>query len=126
MPPNKGANETALTTYPSLSVENNVGFALEADFLQAALEEKDKAAVRPLLRKWLAARTLRWQPKLPAEAIAYEDAVEFSEGTAKYVEYRLSQCLEGLPTRPTVDDTGVQRLRGPVGGANRNAGRCGG
>ena len=91
--PGKGGRETALLTYPSLSVENNVGFALEAEFLRAALEA-EKADVVPLLKKWLAARSMR-RAKLSQEAIDYEDGTEFNEGTAKYVEYRMTQCLEG-------------------------------
>jgi len=91
--PGKGGRESALLTYPSLSVENNVGFALEAEFLRAALEA-EKADVVPLLKKWLAVRSLR-RAKLSQEAIDYEDGTEFNEGTAKYVEYRLTQCLEG-------------------------------
>ncbi|WP_171472535.1 hypothetical protein [Frigoriglobus tundricola] len=91
--PDKGGRESTLLTYPSLSVENNVGFALEAEFLHAALEA-EQADVVPLLKKWLAARSLR-RAGLPREAIDYEDGTEFNEGTAKYVEYRLTQCLEG-------------------------------
>ncbi|MBP3956230.1 hypothetical protein J8F10_13150 [Gemmata sp. G18] len=92
--PGKAPRETALLAYPSLSVENNVGFALEAEFLHAALEAEGKDAAVPHLKKWLAARSMR-RANLSQEAIDYEDATEFSEGTAVYVEYRLTQCLEG-------------------------------
>lgn len=92
--PGKGGDESALRTYPVLSVENNVGFALEgmalADVLLATTEDDvHEAAVR-----WLAVRRDR-RANLSREAIRYEDGTEFNEGLAKYVEYRLTQTLEG-------------------------------
>lgn len=92
--PNKGGDESALRTYPVLSVENNVGVALEgvalADVLLASSEDDTrKAALR-----WLAVRRDR-RANLPRESIRYEDGTEFNEGLAKYVEYRLTQALEG-------------------------------
>jgi len=91
--PDRMPNENALTTYPSLSVENNVGFALEAEALQAALEADSKDAARPHLKSWIAARSMR-RKSLSNSSVDYEDATEFSEGTAKYVEYRLLECLD--------------------------------
>lgn len=93
--PKKVPNELALADYPSLSVENNVGFALEAEFLKAALEAKTKEDATGFLKKWWAARSMR-RAKLPPALVEYEDAGEFNEGTAKYVEYRLSQHLESV------------------------------
>ena len=91
----KMPSESALGLYPALSVENNVGLALEAEFLVAALEAKTRQEAVPHLEKWLAARTAR-RKSLPKAAVDYEDATEFSEGTAKYVEYRMTQCLEAV------------------------------
>lgn len=97
--PKKGGNELALTGYPSLSVENNVGYALEADFLREALEAKSDADARSAALKWLAVRQDR-RKALKPDLAAYEDGTEFNEGTAKYIEYRLLQTLEGRQPAP--------------------------
>ena len=107
--PDKGANELALAKYPSLSVENNVGFALESDFLAAALAAKTDADVRREAIKWLSVRQAR-RAVIGTEASAYEDGTEFSEGTAHYVEYRTLQALEGR--NPTHEMWLVQGFRG--------------
>jgi hypothetical protein len=90
----KSGNEMALTQYPTLSVTNNVGFALEGRLLAAALREADPQARRDLALKWLAVREWRRSQLTPAD-VAYEDGTEFNEGLAKYIEYRLLQVLEG-------------------------------
>ncbi len=90
----KAGNELALTKYPTLSVTNNVGFALEGRLLAAALHEEDRQARRALALKWLAVRDWRRAQLTPSDA-AYEDGTEFNEGLAKYIEYRLLQVLEG-------------------------------
>lgn len=92
--PAKAPIESALFEYPSLSVENNVGDALEADALAAALRAKDDAGLRRHALEWLVARLDR-RRSLPASSAAYEDACEFNEGLAKYVEYRALQMLDG-------------------------------
>lgn len=90
----KSGNEMALTQYPTLSVTNNVGFALEGRLLAAALREADPQARRDLALKWLAVREWRRAQLTPSDA-SYEDGTEFNEGLAKYIEYRLLQVLEG-------------------------------
>lgn len=97
--PDRGANEMLLLFYPVLSIENNVGFALEASALAAALEARDDAAFRAAAGRWLAIRLER-RRHLPARAIEYEDGTEFNEGLAKYTEYRLFQVLEGRTPSP--------------------------
>lgn len=97
--PDKGGSEMALTKYPSLSVDNNVGYALEADLLSAALHAKSPIEAREQGVKWLAVRQSR-RKGLSPECAAYEDATEFSEGLAKFIEYRLLECLQGkTPTQ---------------------------
>lgn len=91
--PNR-SNEMLLLYYPVLSVENNVGFGLEASALAAAITAPDEHALRMAALRWLAVRLDR-RRQLPARAIQYEDGTEFNEGLAKYVEYRLFQVLEG-------------------------------
>lgn len=97
--PGRGANEMLLLFYPALSIENNVGFALEASALAAAIEARDDAAFRAAAERWLAVRLER-RRHLPARAIQYEDGTEFNEGLAKYTEYRLLQVLEGRTPSP--------------------------
>jgi hypothetical protein len=96
--PDKSANEMLLLYYPVLSVDNNVGFALEGKALATALRSEGEPAFREAVLQWLAVRQER-RAKLPAEAIEYENGVEFGEGLAKYTEYRLFQSLEGRTPR---------------------------
>jgi len=99
--PDKGANEMLLLYYPVLSVQNNVGFAQEGTALAEALRATDVAAIRRAAVRWLALRKDR-RASLPAKAVDYEDGVEFSEGLAKYTEYRLFQVLEGRSPGPAM------------------------
>ncbi|RYG34507.1 hypothetical protein EON81_15340 [bacterium] len=107
--PEKHPDEMSLVEYPSLSVTNNVGNALEADRLVAALSSKTTGEVRKEALRWLAVRKAR-RAVLPASSVAYEDATEFSEGLAKYVEYRSLQLWEGK--RPASEMWLVQGFRG--------------
>jgi len=130
--PDRGANEMLLLDYPVLSVENNVGFGLEASALRAALVAGDAAAFRAAAVRWLAIRLER-RRALPPRAVEYEDGTEFNEGLAKYTEYRLFQVLEGrtpdpalalaqgfsgyrdlAPQRNTLVEDMVRNLRGEV------------
>ena len=97
--PSKGANEMLLLHYPVLSVANNVGFAQEGAALAAALRAASDTAFRSAVVRWLALRGQR-RSVLPPEAIEYENGVEFSEGLAKYAEYRLLESLEGRTPGP--------------------------
>jgi hypothetical protein len=99
--PDKGANEMLLLYYPVLSVQNNVGFAQEGSALAEALRATDAAAFRRAAVRWLALRKDR-RVSLPAKAVEYEDGIEFSEGLAKYTEYRLFQVLEGRSPGPAM------------------------
>ncbi len=101
MAPDKGANEMLLLYYPVLSVENNVGFALEGSALAEALGVTDARDIRQAAVRWLAVRKHR-RSLLPAKAAEYEDGVEYKEGLAKYAEYRLFQVLEGRKPGPAL------------------------
>ncbi len=90
----KGGNERDLGSYPSLSVENNVGMALESELLKEALNAKSATDMRKAAVKWLAIRKDRRKALDPKHS-AYEDGTEFNEGTAKYVEYKMLQVLQG-------------------------------
>jgi hypothetical protein len=99
--PDKFANEMLLLYYPVLSVQNNVGFAQEGSALADALRAADAAAFRRAAVRWLALRKDR-RASLPQKALEYEDGIEFSEGLAKYTEYRLFQVLEGRSPGPAM------------------------
>ncbi|HWA83208.1 MAG TPA: hypothetical protein VG820_07245, partial [Fimbriimonadaceae bacterium] len=107
--PGKGGTETDLADYPSLSVDNNVGFALESEALRSAALAKTPSDRRKFAVRWLAIRRERRKHLRPSMA-AYEDGTEFSEGTAKYTEYRLFQVLQGR--QPAHDMWLVQGFRG--------------
>lgn len=107
--PDKGANEMALLHYPVLSVQNNVGFALEGSALAEVLRAKDDAQFRRAALRWLAVRKDR-RSSLPADAVDYEDLTEYNEGLATYAQYRLYQLLEGRQPGPAM--TWVQGFTG--------------
>lgn len=92
--PTKGADEMLLLHYPVLSVANNVGLAQEGAALAAALRSASDTACRSAAVRWLALRRQR-RSLLPLEAVEYENGAEFSEGLAKYTEYRLLETLDG-------------------------------
>ncbi|MBI4503235.1 MAG: hypothetical protein HY700_19025 [Gemmatimonadetes bacterium] len=116
--PTKGANEMLLLHYPVLSVENNVGFAQEGAALAAALRSDDDPGFSAAVVRWLALRRHR-RAALPPQAIEYEDGVEFHEGLAKYVEYRLLEAIEGRQPGPQM--WWVQGFRGYDGLASRRS-----
>ncbi|MBI5707149.1 MAG: hypothetical protein HZC36_09195 [Armatimonadetes bacterium] len=105
----KEGHELTLGQYPALSVENNVGMAMEADCLAEALQAQSKAAVRSAAIRWLVARNDR-RAQLSSACKAYEDGTEFNEGLAKFVEYKLLQVLEGA--EPPKDLWLIQGFRG--------------
>ncbi|AIE87699.1 hypothetical protein [Fimbriimonas ginsengisoli] len=93
--PDKHPSELALGGYPSLSVENNVGEALEADALADAISRPaDPVKDRRAALDWLSIREHRRKALTPAQ-VQYEDSAEFVEGLAKYVELRTLQALKG-------------------------------
>lgn len=102
----KAGNEMALVKYPSLSVDNNAGYNLEAAALREAIRAKDP---RPAAIRWLAIRQER-RKALDPKLVAYEDGTEFNEGLAKYVEWK---ALEVLKTRKPIPEMWlVQGFRG--------------
>jgi len=92
--PGKAANEGDVRLYPCLSVENNVGMALEGKALAECMRATDERTLRTAALRWLAIRRDRRQA-LTHRAVAYEDGNEFNEGLAKYVELALMRALEG-------------------------------
>ena len=104
--PDRSSNEMLLLYYPVLSAENNAAFGLEGVALERAIAARDLADCRAEALRWLAVREYR-RALLPTRAIQYEDGVEFTEGTAKYTEYRLFEVLEGRRPSP-----GLERAQG--------------
>jgi hypothetical protein len=92
--PDKSVSEAALSRYPSLSVENNTAFAMEANALVKALRAPGQPDTREAAMDWLALRRFR-QGVLGEALTNYEEVTEFNEGLAKYTEYKLFQVLEG-------------------------------
>ncbi len=95
----RSPNEMLLLRYPVLSITNNVGLAQEGTALAAALQTADAGEFRAAALRWLAVRRGR-RAALPPQAVAYEDGVEFSEGLAKYAEFRLLDGLAGRRPGP--------------------------
>lgn len=92
--PKKGGGDEALTRYPTVAPKNTIGLALEGDILAEALRSTKPDEIRARAIQWLAVRSDR-RKNLSADAIGYEDRMEYLEGLAKYVEYRLLELQEG-------------------------------
>ncbi len=99
--PQKAGHEDALARYPAIVAANTIGLALEGDALGRALRSKSNADLRRYALEWLAIRKER-RSALAPEAADYEDRMEFLEGLAKYIEYRLLEVLEGRTSGPAM------------------------
>lgn len=99
MAPGKQANEGAVAQYPFLNPVNNALFIIEAEVLRDALLTRDQRVQREKAAEFVAVRTAR-RAALDASYADYENRNEFSEGTARYVEYRFLQLGEGLAPTP--------------------------
>lgn len=125
-------SELSLTRYPTLSPENNTGFALEAELLANAVQAKTKEEAKQAATEWLALRLQR-RKALNPEAIGYEDGVEFIEGLAKYVEYAslqafktrkpaaamwLMQGFEGYANPVAQENRMIRSMKGFMNGTN--------
>lgn len=85
--PHWSANEAALLTYPWDDPVNLARATHEADLLSQARDAPGSQACRELVSRALVLRRERIR-LLPAEAGTYEQAIELTEGTARYVEHR--------------------------------------
>lgn len=110
--PGKAANEQAVAHYPLLDPGNNALVALETRILRDAVLAKDAAQRRARVEQFLAVRTLR-RAGLDTASISYEDLNEFSEGTARYVQFRFDQLGERVTPIPEMYlHTGFTGYRG--------------
>jgi hypothetical protein len=84
--PNKWPNEIALSKYPLLDPVNNAFFALEGNILRDAFLAAPSSRLEKI-KEFAAVRNFR-QSRLDPECSEYENLAEYSEGLAKYVEYK--------------------------------------
>lgn len=98
MAPDKEANEMVVSQYPLLDPVNNALYVLEGDILKDALLSNDQQSRMEKIKEFIAVRTSR-QSRLDSNAVEYENLIEYSEGLAKYVEYkflRLGEAIEPI------------------------------
>jgi hypothetical protein len=84
--PNKWSNEMALSKYPLLDPVNNAFFVLEGNILRDAFLAPPSMRLEKI-KQFAAVRNFR-QSRLDPECSEYENLTEYSEGLAKYIEYK--------------------------------------
>jgi hypothetical protein len=97
MAPEKMANEMALSKYPLLDPVNNALYVLEGNILRDALLSRDSQRLDKI-KEFVAVRYFR-QSRLDRDCAEYENLAEYSEGLAKYIEYKfltLGEKIEPL------------------------------
>jgi hypothetical protein len=95
--PNKWPNEMALSKYPLLDPVNNTFFVLEGNILRDAFLAAPSLKLEKI-KQFVTVRYFR-QSRLDPECSEYENLIEYSEGLAKYVEYKflaLGERIEPL------------------------------
>lgn len=95
MAPDKGANERTVAQYPVLDPINNALYILEGIILKDALFPKDPNDQLQKIKEFVAVRSFR-QSRLSNALVEYENLVEYSEGLAKYTEYKLMKSAEEI------------------------------
>ncbi len=106
--PDKAGDEQTVGVYPLLDPINNALSQMEGLVLRDALITKDESEFRVKAAEFSAIRRHR-QGRLSQECIDYENLNEFSEGTAKYIEYRFLRDGQSLrPLRESYYDQGFQ------------------
>jgi hypothetical protein len=110
--PDKHADEGAVARYPLLDPVNNALYVLEGNLVRDALLAPKRAQRLQKIREFVAVRTFR-QSRLDPAAAGYENLNEYSEGLAKYVEYKFLRLGERiLPTREMSYEEGFHGYRG--------------
>jgi len=97
--PGKAANEAAVARYPVLDSVNNAFIALEAHALRDALLSPSPAGRRDKAAQFVAVRAER-RSRMDSVSVAWEDLNEFTEGTARYVEYRFLKSARRVRPSP--------------------------
>ena len=110
--PDKGANEMVVAQYPLLDPENNALYVLEGNILKDALFSQESKARLEKIKEFVAVRSYR-QSRLDSSFVEYENLNEYSEGLAKYVEYRFMKMGEAIePTKEMFFHQGFNGYRG--------------
>lgn len=85
--PKKRADEGVVARYPVLDPVNNSLYILEGDILRDALLATNAKTRLEKIKQFVAVRQSR-QSRLDKNLVEYENLNEYSEGLAKYVEYK--------------------------------------
>jgi len=93
--PEKGADEGSVAMYPLLDPVNNALSQLEGLILKDALLAVDKKTRTRKTAEFVAVRSHR-QSLLSEEFALYENLNEFTEGTAKYIEFKFLSLEQEL------------------------------
>ena len=110
--PDKGANESVVAQYPLLDPENNALYVMEGTILRDALFEQESSARLEKIKEFVAVRSYR-QSRLDSSFVEYENLNEYSEGLAKYVEYKFMKSGEVIePTKEMYFHQGFNGYRG--------------
>lgn len=99
MAPEKRANEAVITQYPLLDPVNNALYVLEGNILKDALLAQNPKERLEKVKTFVAVRSFR-QSRLDSGWVEYENLNEFSEGTAKYVEYKFLKAGKAIKPVP--------------------------
>jgi hypothetical protein len=119
--PGKGANEMVVAQYPLLDPENNALYVMEGNILKDALLEQESKARIEKIKEFVAVRSYR-QSRLDSSFVEYENLNEYSEGLAKYVEYKFMKMGEAIePTREMYFHQGFNGYRGVLSKRFRDA-----
>jgi hypothetical protein len=110
--PDKGADETAVAHYPLLDPENNALYVMEGNILRDALFAHDPEARLEKIKEFVSVRNYR-QSRLDSSFVEYENLNEYTEGLAKYVEYKFMKMGEAIePTKEMYYNQGFNGYRG--------------
>jgi hypothetical protein len=121
MAPGKGANESVVAQYPLLDPENNALYVMEGNILRDALFSREPDTRLEKIKEFVAVRSYR-QSRLDSSFVEYENLNEYSEGLAKYVEYKFLNKGENIePTREMYYHQGFNGYRGILPDKFRNA-----
>lgn len=121
MAPDKGANESAVSQYPLLDPENNALYVIEGNILKDALLSEEPKARLEKIKEFVAVRSYR-QSRLDSSLVEYENLNEYSEGLAKYVEYKFLKNGENIePAREMYYHQGFNGYKGILPDKFRNA-----
>jgi len=108
----KEANEAVVAQYPLLDPENNALYVMEGNILKDALFAQESNARFEKIKEFVAVRSYR-QSLLDSSCVAYENLNEYSEGLAKYVEYKFMKIGEAVePTKGMYFHQGFNGYRG--------------